>query len=70
MSHPARLLGAVVLALCPFIAGAQERYDLVLRNGLIVDGSGGAPYRGDVALRGDQHHRVGDPGGGRRPDHR
>ncbi len=58
MSHPARMLGAVVLALCSFVAGAQERYDLVLRNGLIVDGSGGAPYRGDVAIRGDQIARI------------
>ena len=51
-------LAAVVLALCPFMVGTQERYDLVLRNGLIVDGRGGAPYRGDVALRGDQIARI------------
>lgn len=25
---------------------------LLLRNGLIVDGSGGAPYRGDVLIHG------------------
>ncbi len=27
-------------------------YDLVIRDGSIVDGLGGAPYRGDVAVRG------------------
>ncbi|MCX6624662.1 MAG: CehA/McbA family metallohydrolase, partial [Acidobacteria bacterium] len=27
-------------------------YDLVLRNGLIVDGTGNAPFHGDVAIRG------------------
>ena len=25
--------------------------DLVVRNGLIVDGTGGQPYKGDVAIR-------------------
>lgn len=26
-------------------------YDLVIRNGEIVDGSGGAPYKADLALK-------------------
>jgi N-acyl-D-aspartate/D-glutamate deacylase len=39
-------------------AGPTE-YDVVLRNGTIYDGGGGAPYRGDVALRGDRIARVG-----------
>ena len=34
-------------------ASAQEPYDLVLRNGRIVDGTGSPWYRGEVALRGD-----------------
>lgn len=29
-------------------------YDLVIRNGLLVDGSGGAPYTADVAVNGDR----------------
>jgi N-acyl-D-amino-acid deacylase len=32
---------------------AQEPYDLILRNGRIVDGTGSPWYRGDVAIRGD-----------------
>ena len=37
---------------------AQE-FDLVLRHGTIVDGSGGKPYVGDVAVRGDKIVAVG-----------
>jgi len=37
---------------------AQE-FDLVLRPGTIVDGSGGKPYVGDVAVRGDKIVAVG-----------
>ena len=34
-------------------------YDLVLKNGWIVDGSGNPRYRGDVAIRGDRIVAVG-----------
>ena len=54
-----RLLAIVIVMLTPFLSLGQERYDLVLRNGLIVDGSGGVPYRADVAIRGDQIARIG-----------
>jgi len=40
-------------------ADAQNApYDLVLRNGRIVDGSGAPWYRGDVAIRGDRIVRI------------
>ena len=45
------------LALCscsPAMAAPAERYDLLIRNGLVYDGSGGAPQRADVAVRGDR----------------
>jgi N-acyl-D-amino-acid deacylase len=39
---------------------AQEaHHDIVIRNGLIVDGSGGAPYRADIALDGDKITAIG-----------
>lgn len=43
-------------------AGCTEpaRYDLVIRGGTVVDGSGGAPTRGDVAISGDRIVAVGD----------
>jgi N-acyl-D-amino-acid deacylase len=40
-------------------------YDLIVRGGLIYDGSGGEPFRGDVAIRGDEIAAVGDAGPGR-----
>jgi len=58
MSRAARATGIVIVVLAAAIAGAQERYDLVLRNGLIVDGTGGAPYRGDVAIQADHIARI------------
>jgi N-acyl-D-amino-acid deacylase len=46
---------------------AVSLYDTVIRNGRIFDGSGGAPYRGDVAIDGDRIAYVGRhaPGHGR-----
>ncbi|MGZ8849781.1 MAG: N-acyl-D-amino-acid deacylase family protein, partial [Thermoanaerobaculia bacterium] len=44
---------------------APARYDAVIRNGLIYDGSGSAPRRGDVAITGDTIAAVGDIGSGR-----
>lgn len=35
-------------------------YDLVVRGGTIVDGSGGAPFAGDIAIRGDRIVAVGN----------
>ncbi len=34
--------------------------DLIIRNGTIVDGTGGKPYRGDIAIDGDRIVAVGD----------
>jgi N-acyl-D-amino-acid deacylase len=38
-------------------------YDLVIRNGTVVDGLGGVPYRADVAVRGDVIAAVGSLNG-------
>ncbi|MDX2031529.1 MAG: amidohydrolase family protein [Blastocatellia bacterium] len=39
---------------------AKETYDVVLRNGTIVDGTGAAGYRADLAIRGGYIARIGD----------
>lgn len=41
-------------------------YDLIVRGGTIVDGLGGTPYRGDVAIEGDRIVAVGTIGGSAR----
>src|SRR4051794_17436299 len=49
-----RLLGAVLglaLVLPPAAATAAERYDVVLRGGRVIDGTGAPWYRGDVAIK-------------------
>ena len=48
------------LAACSFSPG--EQYDVILRGGTIYDGSGGPPFVGDVAIRGDSIVAVGDIG--------
>jgi len=47
------LLSCSTLPALPGGGGGQP-LDVVIRNGVIYDGSGGAPYRGEVAIRGDR----------------
>jgi N-acyl-D-amino-acid deacylase len=50
--------GALALTACPSPA-AEPAYDLVIRNGKIVDGSGNPWFLGDVAVRGGRIVAVG-----------
>ncbi len=52
---------AVLLLVCA-MAGctAAPRYDVVIRGGTVYDGSGGAPVRADVGIRGDEIATIGD----------
>src|SRR5213593_1349855 len=58
---------ASIAVLCIAQPSAQRpRYDVVIRNGRIVDGTGAPWYRGDVAIAGDRIAAVGvirDAGG-------
>ncbi|MDP8994428.1 MAG: amidohydrolase family protein, partial [Pseudomonadota bacterium] len=49
---------ALALAACATAPDAAA-YDLVIRGGTVYDGSGGAPFRGDVAIEGDRIAYVG-----------
>jgi N-acyl-D-amino-acid deacylase len=49
------MLLSIVLVSC----AAPPQYDLILRNGTIYDGSGSAPYVGDLAIDGDTIAAVG-----------
>ena len=55
------LLGCFAFVYIP----QQEEYDVVLRDGMIYDGSGGDPFRGDVAIRGERIVAIGDVGNDR-----
>lgn len=39
---------------------SEDRYDLVIRNGTVVDGTGAPPYKGDIAIRGGRIVAVGE----------
>src|ERR1044071_3800554 len=55
------LLLVFVLTSCPdpIFTARCATYDLVIRNGTIYDGTGTAPFRGDVAVDGDRIAAVG-----------
>ena len=38
----------------------MSEYDIIIRNGTVYDGSGTAPYQGDVAIQGDTIAKIGD----------
>jgi N-acyl-D-amino-acid deacylase len=56
---------ALVLSSCASAGEAAPAYDTVIRGGTIYDGSGRAPWRGDVAIRGDRIAAVAPHVGGR-----
>ena len=53
-------LTVAVLTSLPAAVSAQAQYDLILRGGRVVDGSGNPWFRADVAVRGDRIVAVGD----------
>ncbi|MFC3713146.1 amidohydrolase family protein [Sphingoaurantiacus capsulatus] len=60
------LAGCAAIALMAGAATAQGTHDLVIKGGTIYDGSGGAPYVGDVAIDGDRIVKVGGSAKGKR----
>jgi N-acyl-D-amino-acid deacylase len=55
-----RTLTTLALCLGVAVAAADAPYDVLIRGGLVYDGSGGAPRRADVAIRGDRIAAIGD----------
>ena len=59
-SYPLCLAGLLSLLPTACHSGAPAAdYDVLIRHGQIVDGSGGAPYAGDIAIRGDRIVAIG-----------
>lgn len=58
------LIACALLAAMPACApSATVEYDIIVRNGMLYDGSGAPPYAGDVAIQGDRIAAIGDLGG-------
>ena len=58
--HPHRYVIALVAIMCSCSPSRSLEYDVILRNGTIYDGTGSAPYAGDLAIDGDRIVAVGD----------
>jgi N-acyl-D-aspartate/D-glutamate deacylase len=43
-----------------FASMQAQQYDVVVRGGTVYDGSGGAPVRADIGIRGDRIENIGD----------
>ena len=57
--HRPLIVIAAALAAVAVVSGAQEpAFDLLIKNGRVVDGTGSPWYRADVALRGDRIARI------------
>ena len=54
------LLLLIPLAFAVQSCGSEYDYDIIIRNGMIYDGSGDQPYKGDLALNGDKIAALGD----------
>lgn len=66
MSKTLLLATALFCLISCFSFAEEPQHDIVIRNGMIYDGSGSAPVKGDIAIRGDQVVAVGKvPGKGR-----
>jgi N-acyl-D-amino-acid deacylase len=51
----------IPLILVVFLFSCNEKkYDVIIRNGMIYDGNGGAPYKGDIAINADTIAAIGE----------
>ena len=48
----------------PNAKASQTAYDIIIRNGRVIDGTGAAGYAADVAIKGDRIVKIGDLKGG------
>lgn len=60
MQHLWLCLLLIGLLLPPPAWSATENYDIILRNGRIIDGTGGQGYRADIAVRNGFIYRIGN----------
>ncbi|HEV2748205.1 MAG TPA: D-aminoacylase [Allosphingosinicella sp.] len=59
LKHLTGLVASLALILAPAAAAAAD-YDTIVRGGMVYDGQGGVPFKGDVAIEGDRIAAMGD----------
>jgi N-acyl-D-amino-acid deacylase len=54
----------LIFLLFPFIQHKDNKlqYDIIIRNGMIYDGNGGKPFKGDIAINADTIAAIGNLG--------
>ena len=57
-----RIISTVIVYALLTACTPPTSYDLILRGGNVYDGSGGAPFIGDIAIDGDKIVALGDIG--------
>jgi N-acyl-D-amino-acid deacylase len=57
-----RFLFPLLFCFFLFACSQQQEYDTIIRNGTIYDGTGKAPFKGDIAISGDSIVLIGDLG--------
>lgn len=55
-----RKLTPLLFLLILFSCNQKNKYDTIIRNGMIYDGNGGEPYKGDIAINADTIAFIGD----------
>ncbi|MES2374534.1 MAG: D-aminoacylase [Bacteroidota bacterium] len=55
-----RILLCLLLTSCLLVSCSRKKYDTIIRNGMIYDGNGGAPFTADVAIKNDTIAFIGD----------
>src|SRR5947208_1206530 len=53
-------LFSLLLIIFLFSCNNKKEYNVIIRNGMIYDGNGGAPYKGDIAINADTIAFIGD----------
>ena len=49
-----------ICLICLLFACSNSKYDTIIKNGLVYDGNGGAPYKADLAIKNDTIAFIGD----------
>lgn len=55
-----KIIGFLFIMVFLFSCNQKENYDIIIRNGIIYDGNGGEPFKGDIGINGDTIAFIGD----------